>query len=95
MWAIRSPKWKTRLSWVTTTTARSGRTAASRSSSITVMPGLVVERGGRLVADEQARLVDQGPRDRDALLLAAGELGRQALGLLAHAERVEDLAAPA
>ena len=36
MWAMRSPKWKTRLSWVTTTTARSGRTADSRSSCITV-----------------------------------------------------------
>ncbi len=38
MCAIRSPKPKTRLSWVTTTTARSGRTAASRSSSMTVIP---------------------------------------------------------
>ena len=56
--------------------------------------GLVVERGGRLVADQQARLVDQGPGDRDPLLLAAGELRRQALGLLAHPERVEHLATP-
>ena len=38
MWAIRSPKPNTRLSCVTTTTARSGRTAASRNSSMTVMP---------------------------------------------------------
>src|SRR6476619_5467546 len=29
---------------------------------------------GRLVADEERRMVDDGARDRDALLLAAGEL---------------------
>src|SRR4029079_17974225 len=33
-----------------------------------------VEVPGRLVADEERRVVDDGPRDRDALLLAAGEL---------------------
>ena len=95
MWAIRSPKPKTRLSCVTTTTARSGRTAASRSSSMTVSPGFVVERGGRLVADQEARLVDQGPRDRHPLHLAAGELAGQAVELLAHAERRQHLAGPA
>ena len=33
-----------------------------------------VEVPRRLVADEQRRVVDEGARDRDALLLAAGEL---------------------
>ena len=33
-----------------------------------------VERGRRLVADDEARLVDQRPGERDALLLAAREL---------------------
>ena len=45
---------------------------------MTVWPDSCVERGGRLVADQQLRLVDQGPGDGDALLLAAGELRRQA-----------------
>ena len=52
--AIRSPKWKTRLSCVTTTTARSGRTAACAEQLHHGQAGLVVERGGRLVADQQA-----------------------------------------
>ena len=43
---------------------------------MTVWPGLGVEGGGRLVADQQPRLVDQGAGDGDALLLAAGELAR-------------------
>ena len=35
-----------------------------------------VERGGGLVADDQARLVDKRAGNRHALLLAAGELVR-------------------
>ena len=34
-----------------------------------------VERGGRLVQDEQLRGVDEGAGDRDALALAAGQAG--------------------
>ena len=37
-----------------------------------------VERGGRLVEDQEARLGDQRPRDPDPRLLAAGELMRAA-----------------
>ena len=36
------------------------------------LAGMGVESRGRLVADHQPRLMDQGPGDRDALLLAAG-----------------------
>ena len=39
---------------------------------------LVVQRGRRLVADQQPRLVDQGPGDGDPLHLAARELAGQA-----------------
>ena len=42
-------------------------------------PGRVVEVAGRLVGEEQGRPGDEGPRDRDALLLA----GRQLVGLVA------------
>ena len=38
--------------------------------------GTRVEIAGRLVGKEQARRIDQGPRDRDPLLLAAGKLAR-------------------
>jgi hypothetical protein len=36
--------------------------------------GAAVERAGRLVEDQDRRVLDQGARDRDALLLAAREL---------------------
>ena len=36
--------------------------------------GARVERGGRLVEDQDARIFQQRARDRHALLLAAGEL---------------------
>src|SRR5262249_28724824 len=36
--------------------------------------GVGIEVSRRLVADEQRRMVDDGTRDRDALLLAAREL---------------------
>ena len=39
---------------------------------------LGVERGERLVEQQELRAVDQRARDRDALLLAAGELVRKA-----------------
>ena len=38
--------------------------------------GRRVERAGRLVGEDQLGIVDQRPRDGDALLLAAGELRR-------------------
>src|SRR2546427_809778 len=36
--------------------------------------GVGVQVPGRLVTDEERRVVDEGARDRNALLLAAGEL---------------------
>ena len=76
MWAMRSPKWKTRLSCVTTITARSGRTATLAQQLHHVCPVSCVEGGGRLVADEQARLVDQRPGDGHSLLLRRRKAGR-------------------
>ena len=35
----------------------------------------LVQRGGRLVGDDQLRSADQGPRHRDPLLLADAEIG--------------------
>ena len=63
---------------------------------MTVRPGLVVERGGRLVADQQLGLVDQGPGDGHALHLAARELRRAGCSIfLPMPMRGQDLAGPA
>ena len=51
-----------------------------------------VELAGRLVGEEEARVVRQRARDRDALLLAAGQLVRAVVGALAEADEVEQLA---
>src|SRR5262249_34569938 len=48
-----------------------------------------VERAGRLVGEQQLRLLRQRPRDRDALLLAAGHLDRLELRALAEADLLE------
>ena len=44
--------------------------------------GLRVERPGRLVGEQQARLVRERPRHRDALALSAGELRGKVIGAI-------------
>ncbi|MFN7976644.1 MAG: hypothetical protein U0P30_00820 [Vicinamibacterales bacterium] len=56
------------------------------------LPARRVERGGGLVGEDDRRIAGQSPRDRDTLLLTAGEVGGQAVRLVgeAHgAQRVE------
>ena len=54
-----------------------------------------VERRGRLVADDDARVAGERARDRDALLEAAGELhGPRAQERLVEAHRRGELAQP-
>jgi hypothetical protein len=50
--------------------------------------GLVdgVEVAGRLVGEDEGRLIDQGAGDADSLLLAAGELARTVIEALAQAD---------
>ena len=50
---------------------------------------LEVERAERLVEEQHARMVDQGPRQRDALLLAAGELRWLALLIARQLDQLE------
>ena len=50
---------------------------------------LEVERAERLVEQQHRRAVDDRPGQRDALLLAAGELGRLAPGHLAELDQLE------
>ena len=55
-----------------------------------------VERRGRLVGDEQVGVAGQGPGDRDALALAAGQLVRVPVGVLgAQPDLAQQLARPA
>ena len=38
-----------------------------------LLPHFQVERSERFVKEQDLRLIDKGPRDRDSLLLAAGK----------------------
>src|SRR5438876_2331199 len=61
------------------------------------LSGVGVERAGRLVGEQEQRLVDDGARDRHALLLAARELIGQVVHAIAEAdplERVDRFLAP-
>ena len=75
-------------SWVTSTTARSGDSSPAKIS-MTVRRVLRVERTGRLVGEHHDRLGDDGPRDRDALLLAARHLHRPVVGAARQADLLE------
>ena len=55
--------------------------------------GAGVEVAGRLVADQQRRVVGQRAGDRDPLLLAAGQLRRQLVGLVRQIRRARGCAA--
>ena len=51
-----------------------------------------VERAGRLVGEQQRRLVGERARDRETLALAAGEHAGRFLGLVGETEQVEQVA---
>ena len=66
--------------------------ALSRSSRSRISSRVLrVEVAGRLVGDEDGRVGDDGARDGDALLLAAGELPRVVVHAVVEAD---DVAAP-
>ena len=54
-----------------------------------LQPALRIEAGGRLVEEQQLGVADQGAGDRQALLLAAGELADARVALLLQGERGE------
>src|SRR6266511_1556665 len=56
-----------------------------------VFGGGGVEVSAGLVAEHDQRPVDERARDRDTLLLAAGELVREAFGLVGEADQLEHL----
>ena len=63
-----------------------------RLSSICISRrSLQVERAERLVEQQHARPQDERARQRDPLLLAAGELARPAIGIAAQLHQLERL----
>src|SRR3989454_2286711 len=56
-----------------------------------LLPQFLVERSERLVQQEHVRVEDEAPGERDALLLAAGQLARMLIGEPAQPDKVEDL----
>ena len=52
---------------------------------------LQVERAQRLVEEQHLRPVDERPRERDPLLLAAGELSRLPRAVVLEADAAQDL----
>ena len=52
---------------------------------------VIVQGARRLVTEEQLRVLREGPGDGDALLLAAGELGREVLRPLLQAHLLQNL----
>ena len=63
-------------SWVTITVVWPSASTESRSSVEDLAARRRVEVAGRLVGEHHARARDERAGDGDALLLAAGELGR-------------------
>ncbi len=60
-----------------------------------LLADLGVEGAERLVEQQHLRLDRQGPGQGHALALAAGELGRQAVGELLEVHQLEQLVRPA
>jgi hypothetical protein len=58
------------------------------------VPGVGIELARRLVGEEEARLVRQGPGEGDALLLAAGELVRAVPRAIAQPDDLEEIGDP-
>src|ERR1044071_10042617 len=59
-----------------------------------LVAGLLIEIAGRLVGEDERRVVDQRTGDGDALALAAGELVRAVLGAVDQADALERFHGP-
>ena len=82
-------------SWVMKSVVSPRRRCRRRTSSLHLLAQLAVERAERLVEQQQPRLEHGGAGQRDALLLAAGELVGQALGHAGELDHVQRLLRPA
>ena len=64
---------------------------SSLKSAENLRAGLRIEGAGRLVREKKGRLVREGARNRDPLVLAARELRGKDVGLLGDADLLEQL----
>ena len=83
-----------RRSWVTTTSVVPRRLLEAAEDRVDLVAGLGVELAGRLVGQDQDRLLDQRPGDRHPLLLAAGELIGAVIEAIAQADLGQQLDGP-
>ena len=83
-------------SWscVTSTVVMPSSRCTCADGAAQLLADLGVERAEGLVEQQHLGLVRQRARDRDALLLAAGELGRQALVHALERDELQQLLAP-
>ncbi len=76
-------------SWLTTIIVIPRRSRASCEQIEDALGVLRVERPGRLVGEQQPRVVGEGARDSHPLALAAGEVHGERVDAVAQADRVE------
>ena len=76
------------MKWVTSRTV-TPRVADALDQRPGLAPGLRVQAGGQLVEDRQPRAADERERDRQALLLAAGELAERRVARLPEPELLD------
>ena len=81
-------------SWVTTTNVMPTSCCSRLSSSCISRADLAVERGQRLIEQQQPGSLDDGPRQRHPLPLAAGQLRRTAARRLRDAHASQHLGDP-
>ena len=87
---VRPRRRPTSWSCVTTTMVVPNRSLTASSRSRTAVAGRLVELGGRLVGEEQARPVGDGHRQRHPLLLAARQRRHRLIRDAGQPERVEE-----
>ena len=56
-----------------------------------LVPGHPIQGSGRLVGEDEVRVVHQGAGDRDPLPLAAGKLVRESMGRPRQPDRLQQL----
>ncbi len=87
IWTTRSATAADSGSWLTTIVVTPASRESSRIKRVDLRRVRRVELARRLVGDEEPRPVRERGADRDALLLAAGELRRERLALVEQARR--------
>ena len=89
--SVRCARAATWASCVMTTSVKPRSRCNRSNNSSTLIPGDRIQIAGRLIGQQQLRIVGQRPRDRHALSLAHRKLGRQMSGAMRHPNQVQQL----